>query len=48
MLRLGVVGYYLQQVTDDFGAPASLDGFRSRVAGIGGQIGDIFPMGDKL
>lgn len=47
-LQLGVVGYYLQQVTDDFGAPASLDGFRSRVAGIGPQIGYIFPMGDKL
>jgi hypothetical protein len=46
--QLGVVGYYFQQVTDDFGAPASLDGFRSRVAGIGPQIGYIFPMGDKL
>src|SRR6185369_13509769 len=32
-LQLGVVGYYFQQVTDDFGAPASLGGFRSRVAG---------------
>jgi hypothetical protein len=47
-LQLGLVGYYFQQVTDDFGAPASLDGFRSRVAGIGPQIGYIFPMGDKL
>jgi hypothetical protein len=47
-LQLGVVGYYLQQVTDDFGAPASLGGFRSRIAGIGPQIGYIFPMGDKM
>jgi hypothetical protein len=46
-LQLGVVGYYLQQVTDDFGAPASLGGFRSRVAGAGPQIGYIFPIGDK-
>ena len=45
--QLGVVGYYFQQVTDDFGAPASLGGFRSRVAGIGPQIGYIFPLGDK-
>lgn len=47
-LQLGVVGYYFQQVTDDFGAPAALGGFRSRIAGVGPQIGYIFPMGDKL
>jgi hypothetical protein len=47
-LQLGVAGYYLQQVTDDFGAPPSLGGFRSRIAGVGPQIGYIFPMGDKL
>jgi hypothetical protein len=47
-LQLGLVGYYFQQVTDDFSAPASLDGFRSRVAGVGPQVGYIFPMGDKL
>jgi len=47
-LQLGVAGYYFQQVTDDFGAPAALGGFRSRIAGIGPQIGYIFPMGDKL
>ena len=45
--QLGFVGYYFQQVTDDFGAPASLGGFRSRIAGIGPQIGYIFPLGDK-
>ncbi|GEC56265.1 hypothetical protein ABIF38_009128 [Bradyrhizobium japonicum] len=47
-LQLGLVGYYFQQVTDDVGAPASLGGFRSRVAGVGPQAGYIFPMGDKL
>jgi len=45
-LQLGVVGYYLQQVTDDFGAPAALDGFRTRIAGVGPQIGFLFPVGD--
>ena len=30
------------------GAPASLDGFRPRVAGIGPQIGYVFRMGDRL
>jgi hypothetical protein len=44
-VQLGLVGYYLEQVTDDFGAPASLGGFRSRVAGVGPQIGFIFPVG---
>jgi len=47
-LQLGVVGYYFQQITDDFGAPAALGGFRSRIAGVGPQIGYIFPMGDGL
>lgn len=44
--QLGLVGYYFQQATDDFGAPPSLDGFRSRVAGAGPQIGYLFPVGD--
>ena len=44
-VQLGLVGYYLEQVTDDFGAPASLGGFRSRVAGVGPQVGFIFPVG---
>jgi hypothetical protein len=44
--QIGVVGYYFQQVTDDFGAPSSLGGFRSRVAGAGPQIGYLFPIGD--
>jgi hypothetical protein len=40
------VGYYFQQVTDDFGAPPALDGFRSRVAAVGPQVGFLFPVGD--
>jgi hypothetical protein len=44
--QLGLVGYYLQQVTDDFGAPPALDGFRSRIAGVGPQVGFLFPVGD--
>jgi hypothetical protein len=31
-LQVGVVGYYFDQVTDDFGAPAALGGFRSPIA----------------
>ena len=42
---VGFVGYAYQQITDDFGQPAVLGGFRSRVLGIGPQIGYIFPIG---
>ncbi|MET3906896.1 hypothetical protein ABID59_001227 [Bradyrhizobium sp. S3.3.6] len=45
-VQLGLVGYYFQQVTDDFGAPPALGGFRSRVAGVGPQAGFLFPVGD--
>jgi len=41
---VGLVGYAYQQITDDFGQPPALGGFRSRVLGIGPQIGYIFPM----
>ena len=43
---VGLVGYVYQQVTDDFGACPILDGFRSRVVGVGPQIGLLFPVGD--
>ena len=43
-IHLGLVGYYLQQITDDFGAPPALNGFRSRVAGVGPQVGILFPI----
>lgn len=45
-IQLGLAGYYFQQITDDFGAPPALGGFRSRVVGIGPQIGFLFPVGD--
>jgi hypothetical protein len=43
---VGLVGYGYQQITDDFGAHPILGGFRSRVLGIGPQIGILFPVGD--
>lgn len=44
---VGFVGYAYQQITDDFGQPAVLGGFRSRVFGIGPQIGYIFQIGSN-
>ena len=43
---VGFVGYAYQQITDDFGQNPALGGFRSRVLGIGPQLGYIFPVGD--
>ena len=43
---VGFVGYAYQQITDDFGQNPALGGFRSRVFGIGPQIGYTFPVGD--
>jgi hypothetical protein len=43
---VGLVGYGYQQITDDFGQHPILGGFRSRVFGIGPQIGFLFPVGD--
>jgi hypothetical protein len=43
---VGLVGYAYQQITDDFGQPPVLGGFRSRVLGIGPQLGYIFPVAD--
>src|SRR5438105_2431261 len=43
---VGLVGYAYQQVTDDFGQSPILGGFRSRVIGVGPQIGYLFPVGD--
>jgi hypothetical protein len=42
---VGLVGYAYQQVTDDFGQAPFQGGFRSRVLGVGPQIGYIFPVG---
>jgi hypothetical protein len=43
---VGFVGYGYQQLTDDNGASPILNGFRSRVFGIGPQFGYLFPVGD--
>jgi hypothetical protein len=43
---VGLVGYGYQQITDDFGQNPILGGFRSRVIGIGPQIGFLFPVAD--
>ncbi|CAH2408088.1 SphA family protein [Mesorhizobium ventifaucium] len=45
---VGVVGYYYQQVTGDSGSGAVLGDFKSRVAGIGPQVGYLFPAGDGI
>src|SRR5580704_730801 len=45
-LFVGLVGYAYQQVTDDSGANPILGGFRSRVLGVGPQIGYLFPVGN--
>ncbi len=42
---VGLVGYAYQQITDDTGGHPILGGFRSRVLGVGPQIGYIFPIG---
>jgi hypothetical protein len=45
-LFLGIVGYAYQQITDDSGQNPILGGFRSRVFGVGPQIGYGFPVAD--
>jgi hypothetical protein len=42
---VGAVGYWYQQITGDSGAGATFGPFKSRVGGIGPQIGFIFPVG---
>jgi hypothetical protein len=44
-LFVGIAGYAYQQVTDDSGQNPILGGFRSRVLGVGPQIGYLFPVG---
>lgn len=43
--QAGAVGYFYQQLTGDSGDGATLGAFRSRVAGIGPQVGYFFPAG---
>jgi hypothetical protein len=41
------VGYAYNQLTGDSGTSPALDGFKSRVAGVGPQIGFFFPVADR-
>jgi hypothetical protein len=43
---VGLVGYYYNQLTNDSGALPVFDGFKSRVAAVGPQIGYLFPVGN--
>ena len=45
-LFVGLVGYAYQQLSDDTGPHPIQAGFRSRVLGVGPQIGYIFPIGN--
>jgi hypothetical protein len=45
-LQLGLVGYFYDQLTADRGCIAQLCPFKSQVAGIGPQIGYLFPVGN--
>jgi len=45
-LFVGIAGYAYQQITDDSGQNPILGGFRSRVFGVGPQIGYSFQVGD--
>jgi hypothetical protein len=44
--HIGVAGYFYQQLTGDSGEGATLGDFESRIAGVGPQIGHLFPAGD--
>ena len=44
-LQIGAVGYLYDQLTSDSGCAPVLCPFKSRVAGVGPQIGYIFPVG---
>jgi hypothetical protein len=44
-VHIGLVGYVYQQLTADRGQAPILGDFKSRVAGVGPQIGFIFPVG---
>lgn len=45
-VHVGLVGYAYQQLTADSGARATLGDFKSRVFGVGPQVGFLFPVGD--
>jgi len=45
-LQVGLVAYAYEQLTSDQGCAPQLCSFKSRVLGIGPQIGYVFPVGD--
>jgi hypothetical protein len=45
-VHIGIVGYAYQQITGDSGSGATLGDFKSRVFGVGPQIGFLFPVGE--
>lgn len=46
-MHIGAGGYFYNQLTGDSGPGALLGDFKSRVAGIGPQIGFFFPIADR-
>jgi hypothetical protein len=46
--QVGLVGYVYQEIGCDSGSGDRVGCFRSRVVGVGPQVGYIFPVGDKL
>jgi hypothetical protein len=46
--QVGLVGYLYQELGCDSGSGDRVGCFRSRVVGVGPQVGYIFPLGDKL
>src|SRR5262245_42582236 len=46
--QVGLVGYLYQELGCDSGSGDRVGCFRSRVVGVGPQLGYIFPVGDKL
>jgi hypothetical protein len=44
--QVGLVGYLYNQISPDTGTGATLGAFDSRVAGVGPQVGFIFPIGE--
>jgi hypothetical protein len=46
-LHIGIVGYFYNQLSGDSGSGAVLGDFKSRIAGVGPQIGYFFPVGKQ-
>lgn len=44
----GLVGYFYNQMTGDSGSGATQGSFKSRVAGLGPQVGHFFKVGEQL